>query len=141
MFRIGGDELLALCAGIEHAALMERIGLLKECMKQNNVNMAVGEIWREKYQTGLDTLLQESERECMQIKQHIIKEPELIAENSRYSGVSKVLSSDGTFLWLFYKRENKNIKKYLTKRKCYGNILSCPRNINVLKIRTIYGKV
>ena len=61
-FRIGGDELLALCAGIEHAALMERIGLLKECMKQNNVNMAVGEIWREKYQTGLDTLLQESEK-------------------------------------------------------------------------------
>ena len=52
LFRIGGDELLALCAGIEHAALMERIGLLKECMKQNNVNMAVGEIWREKYQTG-----------------------------------------------------------------------------------------
>mgnify|MGYP000707617329 CR=1 FL=1 len=62
LFRIGGDELLALCAGIEHAALMERIGLLKECMKQNNVNMAVGEIWREKYQTGLDTLLQESEK-------------------------------------------------------------------------------
>ena len=62
MFRIGGDELLALCAGIEHAALMERIGLLKEYMKQNNVNMAVGEIWREKYQTGLDTLLQESEK-------------------------------------------------------------------------------
>ena len=62
IFRIGGDELLALCAGIDHASLMERIELLRECMKQNNVNMAVGEIWREKFHAELDTLLQESEK-------------------------------------------------------------------------------
>ena len=33
------------------------------------------------------------------------------------------------------------MKKYLTKMECYGNILSCPRNINVLEIKTIYKKV
>ncbi len=62
IFRIGGDELLALCAEIDYAALMERIKLMKETMEQNNVNMAVGEIWQEKAQTRLDTLLQESEK-------------------------------------------------------------------------------
>ena len=62
LFRIGGDELLALCAGIDQTALMEHIEILKDCMKQNDVNMAVGEIWREKFQTELDTLLQESEK-------------------------------------------------------------------------------
>lgn len=55
-----------LCSGIDHATLMEHIELLKDCMKQNDVNndvnMVVGEIWREKFQTGLDTLLQESEK-------------------------------------------------------------------------------
>ena len=48
----------------------------------------------------------------MQIKQHIIKEPELIAENSRYSGVSKSSIFGWNFFFgSFYKRENKNIKK------------------------------
>lgn len=118
LFRIGGDELLALCAGIEHAALMERIGLLKECMKQNNVNMAVGEIWREKYQTGLDTLLQESEKRMYADKAAYYKEPELIAENSRYSGVSKSSIFGWNFFFgSFYKRENKNIKKVLDEKK------------------------
>ena len=50
----------------------------------------------------------------MQIKQHIIKEPELIAENSRYSGVSKSSIFGWNFFFgSFYKRENKNIKKVL----------------------------
>ena len=54
----------------------------------------------------------------MQIKQHIIKEPELIAENSRYSGVSKSSIFGWNFFFgSFYKRENKNIKKVLDEKK------------------------
>jgi len=47
----------------------------------------------------------------MQIKQHIIKEPELIAENSRYSGVSKSSIFGWNFFFgSFYKRENKKLE-------------------------------
>ena len=53
----------------------------------------------------------------MQIKQRIIKGPESIAENSIYSGVSKVLSSDGTFSLALFIKENKNIKKVLDEKK------------------------
>ena len=54
----------------------------------------------------------------MQIKQHIIKEPELIAENSRYSVVSKSSIFGWNFFFgSFYKRENKNIKKVLDEKK------------------------
>ena len=35
---------------------------MKQNDVNNDVNMVVGEIWREKFQTGLDTLLQESEK-------------------------------------------------------------------------------
>ena len=62
VFRIGGDELLALCSGITQDMLTNRITLLKEYMRENTVNMAVGEIWQEKAQTELDILLQESEK-------------------------------------------------------------------------------
>ena len=61
----------------------------------------------------------------MQIKQHIIKEPELIAENSRYSGVSKSSIFGWNFFFgSFYKRENKNIKKvsdYSRRKLLYKN--------------------
>ena len=62
MFRIGGDELLALCSQIEQDVLEERIRLLKKLMEENTVNMAVGMIWQDEATTELDILLQESEK-------------------------------------------------------------------------------
>lgn len=57
----------------------------------------------------------------MQIKQRIIKEPESIAENSIYSGVSKSSIFGWNFFFgSFYKRESKkskNIKKVLDEKK------------------------
>ena len=53
----------------------------------------------------------------MQIKQHIIKEPELIAENSRYSGVSKSSIFGWNFFLALFIKENKNIKKVLDEKK------------------------
>lgn len=61
VFRIGGDELLALCAGIRKEEHKEGIRLLKEYMKEKDVNMAVGEMWLEKADRELDVLLRESE--------------------------------------------------------------------------------
>lgn len=62
LFRIGGDELLVLCGDVTHETLLDRIQLLRDYMGHNDVNMAIGEIWQEKAETGLDTLLQESEK-------------------------------------------------------------------------------
>lgn len=62
VFRIGGDELLALCSGIKEQEQKERITHLREYMREKDVNMAVGEMWLEKVETELDELLKESER-------------------------------------------------------------------------------
>jgi len=62
VFRIGGDELLALCSQIEQDVLEERIRLLKKLMEENTVNMAVGMIWQDEATTELDILLQETEK-------------------------------------------------------------------------------
>lgn len=43
LFRIGGDELLALCAGIDEAELQQRVDNMKADMEQKDVVMAVGE--------------------------------------------------------------------------------------------------
>lgn len=61
LFRIGGDELLALCAGIEEKALKERIETLRQDMPKHSVTMAVGAVWQKDGSAGLDKLLSESE--------------------------------------------------------------------------------
>ena len=53
----------------------------------------------------------------MQIKQRIIKEPESIAENSIYSGVSKSSIFGWNFFLALFIKENKNIKKVLDEKK------------------------
>lgn len=62
VFRIGGDEFLALCSQVEQDVLDERIRLLKKLMEENTVNMAVGMIWQDEATTELDILLRESEK-------------------------------------------------------------------------------
>lgn len=62
MFRIGGDEFIALCSQVEQDVLDERIRLLKKLMEENTVNMAVGMIWQDEATTELDILLRESEK-------------------------------------------------------------------------------
>lgn len=46
LFRIGGDELLAICAGIEESEFQERVARLKKSMEEFSVNMAVGADWK-----------------------------------------------------------------------------------------------
>lgn len=62
LFRIGGDELLALCSPIEESVLMEKIGLLKKDLRENSVVMAVGHIWRQSYELNIDRLLADAEK-------------------------------------------------------------------------------
>lgn len=63
LFRIGGDELLALCVQIDEDTLSERTELLKKAMVRNSVNMAVGSVWiRECADNCMDGLLSEAEK-------------------------------------------------------------------------------
>ncbi|MCM1568611.1 MAG: diguanylate cyclase [Roseburia sp.] len=61
VFRIGGDELLALCMQIDRELLMERVGLLQKDMEENAVNIAVGAIWEEEVREDIDKLLARAE--------------------------------------------------------------------------------
>ena len=71
-----------------------------------------------KYQTGLDTLLQESEKRMYADKAAYYKRTGIDRRNSRYSGVSKSSIFGWNFFFgSFYKRENKNIKKVLDEKK------------------------
>lgn len=62
LFRIGGDELLAICAGIEEAALWLGIEQLKKDLEEKSVHMAVGGIWEKGSCSGVEELIAEAER-------------------------------------------------------------------------------
>lgn len=62
LFRIGGDELLALCPKIEEDKFNDNIVKLRSNMHSNSVNMSVGSIWRDNISEGFDRLLSEAEK-------------------------------------------------------------------------------
>lgn len=62
LFRIGGDELLAICPGINEEQLMQKAEELKCLALENNANMAVGAVWQAVAEAGIDPLLTKAER-------------------------------------------------------------------------------
>ena len=73
VFRIGGDELLVLCAQIDQDTLAERIRQLECLTAENDVNIAVGVIWQDRADTHLDELLQEAEKRMYEDKAEYYK--------------------------------------------------------------------
>ena len=68
LFRIGGDELLAICAGIEEAALWQGIDRLKKHLKDGSVHMAIGGIWDKNHFGGVEKLITAAETKMYQDK-------------------------------------------------------------------------
>lgn len=62
MFRIGGDEFLCLCPGIEEERLNERVEALKKDIHENSIAMAIGAVWQKEGKKKIDSLLFESEK-------------------------------------------------------------------------------
>ena len=62
LFRIGGDELLALCPGITEEELNGKVDVLKQSMPKHEVVMAVGTVWCADSKNGIDRLLSEADR-------------------------------------------------------------------------------
>lgn len=57
LFRVGGDEFLALCVGIEEEELYRRIEILRHKMKEDDAPMALGCVWRGDSREEMDKLL------------------------------------------------------------------------------------
>ncbi len=62
LFRIGGDEFLALCPKIEEEELKEKVETLKKDIQENSITMAVGAVWQKEGKKNIDKLLFESEK-------------------------------------------------------------------------------
>lgn len=73
IFRIGGDELLVLCAQIDQDTLAERMRQLECLTAENDVNIAVGVIWQDRADTHLEELLQEAEKRMYEDKAEYYK--------------------------------------------------------------------
>lgn len=61
LFRIGGDELLAVCIGISEEELWERADKLKKTMSEYAVVLAVGAAWRSSNTEGISRIMAEAE--------------------------------------------------------------------------------
>lgn len=68
LFRIGGDELLAICAGIEEADFYEKFEKLKKIMEGASVNMAVGADWKSAGTAGINDVLAAAEAQMYKDK-------------------------------------------------------------------------
>lgn len=79
LFRIGGDELVALCRGMEEGELYRKVEELRADLERNQVTMAVGAAVNTLEAVGFDHLLTEPERRMYQDK----------AEYYRHSGVDR----------------------------------------------------
>ena len=73
VFRIGGDELLVLCAQIDQDTLAERMRQLECLAAENDVNIAVGVTWQDRADTHLEELLQEAEKRMYEDKAEYYK--------------------------------------------------------------------
>lgn len=68
LFRIGGDELLAICAGIKEADFRERVARLRTIMAEASVNMAVGADWEKDSEAGVNVVLAAAETQMYKDK-------------------------------------------------------------------------
>lgn len=62
LFRIGGDEMLAICAKIEESALFQGVEQLQKNLQSKSVHMAIGSIWEKDSFNGVDRLIIEAEK-------------------------------------------------------------------------------
>lgn len=62
LFRIGGDELLAICVDIDEYTLQGRTKLLREKAAENSVNLAIGAAWKKNCENDVQKLMGEAEK-------------------------------------------------------------------------------
>lgn len=73
LFRIGGDELLALCKEIDESALWQGVEQLRKDLQNKSIHMAVGSLWEKDSFSGIDKLIAEAERKMYRDKAEYYK--------------------------------------------------------------------
>jgi len=73
LFRIGGDEFLVLCPGIEETDLKEKTEALKNDLQAHSIAMAIGAVWEKDGGKNIDKLLSESEKLMYEDKSNYYK--------------------------------------------------------------------
>ncbi|MDE7247556.1 MAG: diguanylate cyclase [Lachnospiraceae bacterium] len=68
LFRIGGDELLALCTEIDESALWQGVEQLKQDLQNSSIHVAIGGLWEKDSFGGVDRLIAEAERQMYKDK-------------------------------------------------------------------------
>ena len=68
LFRIGGDEMLALCTKIDESALWQGVEQLKRNLRSSSIHMAVGGLWKKDSFSGVDKLIAEAEKKMYEDK-------------------------------------------------------------------------
>ena len=68
LFRIGGDEFLALCQGITQKELEEKTEMLRETMQEQNSLMAIGFAWNPDGKCNMEQLLKEADGRMYETK-------------------------------------------------------------------------
>ncbi len=61
LFRIGGDEFLAICPEISEEELRGRVERLRTDMRENEAIMAIGVVWRQNVRENINALLSEAD--------------------------------------------------------------------------------
>lgn len=61
LFRIGGDEFLAICPEISEEELRGRLERLRTDMRENDAIMAIGSVWRKSGGMNINALLSEAD--------------------------------------------------------------------------------
>lgn len=68
LFRIGGDELLAICAGIGEMELCQRMELLRRSLQGKSIHMAMGAIWAKDSLRNVEELITKAEKKMYKDK-------------------------------------------------------------------------
>lgn len=68
LFRIGGDELLAICTQIDESSLWQGIDQLRKDLRLKSIHMAIGGQWERNSSGGIDKIIAEAERKMYKDK-------------------------------------------------------------------------
>ena len=68
LFRVGGDEFLVVCEGIEEKELRDKVAMLERQMRERDALMAVGCVWRAENDEDFDHLLREADEKMYEDK-------------------------------------------------------------------------
>lgn len=73
LYRIGGDEFLAISTGIEKSVVRERICSLKKLASKKNASLSVGMSWTEDGTEDIESLMFEAEQQMYEDKSRYYK--------------------------------------------------------------------